>query len=162
MAIANEFLKRQGPEHSLTQMQLQKLAYIANGWNLAINGEPLIAEDVQAWDNGPVYRDLWNHLTSYGSSFITKLISPANAPNMFVKDQSKEPYVAQLSESERQVIDHVWRRYGRYGAFALSRMTHQPGTPWHKTYFGKGRNSRIDPAEIRQHYIDLSRAARAG
>ncbi len=162
MAIANEFLKLQGSESGLTQMQLQKLAYIANGWNLAINNEPLVAEDVQAWDNGPVYRDLWDHVTRYGSALIAKLISPANKPNFFQKELSKEPYAAQLSESEKQVINHVWRRYGRYGAFTLSEMTHQPGTPWHKAYFGIGRNARIDPDDIKQHYVELSRAARAG
>jgi uncharacterized phage-associated protein len=161
MAIANEFLKLQGSEQGLTQMQLQKLAYIANGWNLAINGEPLIAEDVQAWDNGPVYRDLWDHVTGYGSAFITKLISPANKPNFFGAVQSKEPYSAQLTESERQIVEHVWRRYGRHGAFQLSKMTHQPGTPWYKAYFGRGKNTVIHPDDIKQHYTELARAARA-
>jgi uncharacterized phage-associated protein len=162
MAIANEFLKLQGGEVGLTQMQLQKLAYIAHGWNLAINGEPLIAEDVQAWDNGPVFRELWDHLTRYGSAFVTKLISPANKPNFFGRDLSKEPYKAKLSKEERAVIEHCWKRYGRYGAFRLSGLTHQEGTPWYKTYFVKGKNAVIDPDEIRQHYVKLARAARAG
>jgi uncharacterized phage-associated protein len=162
MAIANEFLRLQGAETGLTQMQLQKLAYIAHGWNLAINGEPLIAEDVQAWDNGPVFRELWDHVTRFGSAFITRLITPADRANMFVKAQSKDPYKAQLSDSEKKVIEHVWKRYGRYGAFQLSNMTHQPDTPWYKAYFGKGKNAVINPDDIRQHYVELARAARAG
>lgn len=162
MAIANEFMKLQGQETGLTQMQLQKLAYIAHGWNLAINGEPLIAEDVQAWDNGPVFRDLWQHVTKFGSAFITKLISPSDWPNPFGGKMSSDPYQAQLNDSERLVIEHVWKRYGRYGAFQLSRMTHQPGTPWFKAYFGKGKNSVIDPDDIRRHYTELAQAARAG
>lgn len=161
MAIANEFLRLQGHETGLTQMQLQKLTYIAHGWNLAINGEALIAEDVQAWDNGPVFRELWDHVTRYGSAFINKPISPASKPNFFAKNLSEEPYVANLTDNERLVVEHVWRRYGRYGAFQLSRMTHQPGTPWHKAYFGRGKNAVIDPEDIRQHYLDLARAARA-
>lgn len=162
MAIANQFLDLQGGETGLTQMQLQKLAYIAQGWNLAINGEPLISEDVQAWDNGPVFRELWDHVTRYGSAFITKRISPSDRPSMFSKEQSKEPYKAQLTDSEKKVIEHVWKRYGRYGAFQLSKMTHQPETPWYKAYFGKGKNAVIDPDDIRRHYIELARAGRAG
>lgn len=161
MAIANEFLKLQGQEPGLTQMQLQKLAFIANGWNLAINGEPLIAEDAQAWDNGPVYREMWDHLTRYGSSFIKKLISPATKPSFLNKTPDEKPYAAQLTASERAIIEHVWKKYGRNGAFRLSAMTHQPGTPWHKAYFGRGKNSTIDRDDIEQHYTDLAKAARA-
>jgi uncharacterized phage-associated protein len=162
MAIANEFLRLQGGEVGLTHMQLQKLAYIAHGWNLAINGEPLIAEDVQAWDNGPVFRELYDHLKNAGKACIRALISPASRDNFFQRDVSKEPYRAELSESESGVIQHVWNRYGRYGAFKLSDMTHQPGTPWFKAYFERGRSSRIEPEDIKRHYIELSRAARAG
>ena len=61
--IANEFIRRAAAEkRALTQMQLQKLVYIAHGWNLAINGEKLTHDDPQAWDYGPVYRDLWEAL----------------------------------------------------------------------------------------------------
>jgi uncharacterized phage-associated protein len=162
MAIANEFLKLQGTEAGLTQMQLQKLVYIANGWNLAINGEPLVGEDIEAWDNGPVFRELWGYLTRFGSAPVTSLISPATKKDFFGRERSAEPFQAELSHSEREVIEHVWRRYGRYGAFKLSGLTHQPGTPWYKAYFGIGRNARLDPDDIHQHYIDLSKAARAG
>ena len=55
-AIANYFLKhrkrfkRKGP---ITQMKLHKLVYFAHGWHLALKGEPLIDETLQAWDYGP-------------------------------------------------------------------------------------------------------------
>jgi uncharacterized phage-associated protein len=160
MAIANEFLKLSGPEGGLTQMQLQKLVFIANGWNLAINGEPLVAEDAEAWDNGPVYRELWDHLTRFGSSRIGGSIDPSDRGALFGRKPSKEPYKADLSNSERDVIRHVWARYGKKGAFTLSGMTHQPGTPWYKAYFDRGRNSRIDQDEIRKHYTKLAKAAR--
>lgn len=161
MAIANEFLKLQGPDGGLTQMQLQKLVYIANGWNLAINGEPLVDEDAEAWDNGPVFRELWDHVTKYGSSRITQLISPDTRRSFFGKKPSSEPYTAKLTESERGVIEHVWRRYGKKGAFNLSNLTHQPGTPWYKAYFGIGRNAKLDQDDIRKHYTKLAQAARA-
>lgn len=138
-------------------MQLQKLAFIANGWNLAINGEPLISEDAEAWDNGPVYRQLWNHLTKYGSGAVSRPIAPSR---FLSRSNDETPYVATLTSDERAVIDHVWRRYGRYGAFKLSDMTHRPGTPWFKAYFGRGKSATIDSDDVLQHYTDLANAAR--
>ena len=51
-AVANRFIELgQEGDTEFTQMQLQKLVYIAHGLNLALNnGEQLIREQVQAWD----------------------------------------------------------------------------------------------------------------
>jgi uncharacterized phage-associated protein len=38
----------------LTNLKLQKLLYYAQAWRLALRGEPLFAEDFQAWVHGPV------------------------------------------------------------------------------------------------------------
>lgn len=160
MSIANEFLRLAG-DAGLTQMQLQKLVYIAHGWNLAINGEPLVAEDIEAWDNGPVFRELWDHLTRFGSATITRLITPAQRRSFFGRRDDPSPYAADLTESERAVVESVWKRYGGFGAFTLSGLTHQAGTPWHKAYFGIGRNAMLDQDEIGRHYRDLAMAARA-
>ena len=73
--IANEFIRRAASEgKSFTQMQLQKLVYIANGWNLAISGVPLTQDEPQAWDYGPVYPYLWKALRSYGREGVKRPI----------------------------------------------------------------------------------------
>ena len=66
VSIANEFLKMPGAKETLIQMQLQKLVYLANGWNLAINGMPLVSDNAEAWDYGPVYRALYDHTKFFG------------------------------------------------------------------------------------------------
>jgi uncharacterized phage-associated protein len=150
--IANEFLRRRASEQWPQQMQLHKLAYIAHGWNLAINDEPLITEQPEAWDNGPVYRSLWDHIRDFGYG----------KPNCTLIDPlSKEPISAVLSASESDIIDHVWKRFKIYSAIELSEMTHQPGTPWFNAYFRRGRNSSLHNVEIRDYYIQLAKAGRA-
>ena len=150
--IANEFLVRRASSTWPQQMFLQKLSYISNGWNLVINGERLISEKPQAWDNGPVYVSLWRHVKDWGyGRHFCQLESPF----------SDEPLRASLSASETSVIDHVWSRYGHYSAAQLSEMTHEPETPWTKAYVGRGRNSELDDADVVDHYMKLALAGRA-
>lgn len=147
-AIANEFLARSGMP--LNQMKMQKLVYIAHGWNLAINREPLVRDRIEAWDGGPVVRSIWNHLRDFGYN---------SAPNFFGKPDGSR-FEAELSQSEKSVIDHVWRKYGEYSGLELSEMTHKEGTPWSNAYFGKGRNSPLSQIDIQQHFIELALAGR--
>ncbi|MBD8892102.1 Panacea domain-containing protein [Roseibium litorale] len=149
-AIANEFIRRNGPH--INQMKLQKLVYIAHGWNLAINKAPLIAEKIEAWDGGPVVRKIWNHLRDYGR----------NASDGLLADpfDSSTPYKAKLSDDEVAIIEHVWKKYGDYSGIELSEMTHEPGTPWSNAYFGGGRNTSLSQDDIQQHFIELALAGR--
>lgn len=38
----------------MSTWKLQKLCYYAQAWHLAWTGNPIFAEDFQAWSNGPV------------------------------------------------------------------------------------------------------------
>ena len=150
-AIANEFLRRRDSTSWPRQLSIPKLEYIAHGWNLAINGEPLIVEATQAWDNGPVYRSIWDHIKDYGDQGPNNtLIDP------FTKEEIREP----LSKKERAIIDHVWTKYGDKSSAELSDMTHQIGSPWYRAFFGKHRNAPLSNSDIRQHYIKLAMAGR--
>jgi uncharacterized phage-associated protein len=113
-AIANEFLRRRASAAWPQQLSIQKLTYIAHGWNLAINDEPLVSETPEAWDNGPVFRAIWDHIKEYGyrGDFCT-LVDP----------RSKEVISAHFSPEERAVIDHVWAKYGDFNSDELSDMT---------------------------------------
>lgn len=161
VAIANEFLRQPGAAEQLTQMQIQKLAYIANGWNWAINDEQLISDDPEAWTLGPVYRDLYDHTKFFGKEPIGRLITPDDSEvSRFFGSGKREqpPYSAPLTQRERAVIGHVWHRYGRLSGVRLSQLTHQAGTPWYEAY-RRGKNSRLDQGTIRQHYVELAERA---
>ena len=149
-AIANEFLQRnEGP---MNQIRLQKLVYIAHGWNLAINHEPLVSGRIEAWDGGPVMRSIWNHMRDFGYG----------ADDLLCHNKSGKPYAPEpaLQNEEREVINHVWARYGQYSGSELSVITHRPNTPWSKAYFKLGRNSALSDQDIKQHFIDLAMAGR--
>lgn len=163
VAIANEFLKMQGGR-ALTQMQLQKLVYFAHGWNLALNGEPLVDEAPEAWTYGPVFPDLYEHTKFFGKAPIGRLITPDDdeVARFFTRSKSSRPaYMANVSERESAIIRHVWKRYGSLSGPRLSALTHQPGTPWFETYRdGKGKNKPINAELIKGHYDQLAQRAR--
>ena len=83
-AIANEFIKLN--VGTMRQMKLQKLVYMAHGWNLAIHREPLVKERIEAWDGGPVMRSIWNQIRDYGF----------NAKGYLMGDAKGKPYKADL------------------------------------------------------------------
>lgn len=146
--IANEFLKANGGP--MNQMKLQKLVFFAHGWNLAINRAPLVDGRIEAWEGGPVFRSIWNHLRDFGY----------NAQSYLMGDQNNIPLIVELSQSERGVIEHVWKRYGGYTGLELSNMTHEPGTPWSNAYFGRGKNSALSQSDIQSHFVELALAGR--
>jgi uncharacterized phage-associated protein len=161
VAIANEFLRKQGGA-SLTQMQIQKLVYIAHGWTLALTGNPLTIEEPQAWDYGPVYADLYDHTKLFGRSPIGREITPDDdePARFFGREKGKRPpYRASLNAVERSIIDQVWSRYGSLSGARLSAVTHQTGTPWSQSYAGR-KNSAITNAMIKEHYCELAERAR--
>lgn len=147
-AIANAFVDLAGSP--LAQMKLHKLTYMAHGWNLAISGEPLVSDVPEAWDNGPVFRMIWDRIRDYGLD-----------AQGHVRKYDGKPYHVDLPPQQRDVLEHVWRKYGPFSQFTLSDMTHQPGTPWTEAYFNRGRNAPLSNETIRKHYRQLALAGRA-
>jgi uncharacterized phage-associated protein len=156
LAIANEFLKRARDEQrALTQMHLQKLVYLAHGWNLAVNGRELIEDEFEAWEFGPVVRKLYNALSKYGKSTVTRLICWGD-DTPFPSDDDG-PAIASLDEKELAVIDKVWEQYRGFEAFQLSALTHAPQSPWSNTY-ERGKNKVINNNFIWDYFADLASA----
>jgi len=148
-AIANEFLKLK--DGAANQMWLQKMVYIAHGWNLAINDEPLVEDRIEAWDGGPVLRIIWNHIRDWGH----------NAKGGLLGRRGGKAFSAELTDQERAIIHHVWKRYGSYSGRELSQLTHQAGTPWSNAYFGHGKNAALSNQDIKQHFTELALAGRS-
>jgi uncharacterized phage-associated protein len=143
LTIANRFLdlaERDG--RTLTNMQLQKLVYIAHGWNLGIVGRPLLINAVEAWQWGPVIPRLYHALSRYGAGVVLSRIAVKGATV-----DSESP--------ESNLIETVWKSYGRMPGLKLSAITHAPDTPWSKTIKASGLRSVIKNELIAEHYRSL-------
>jgi uncharacterized phage-associated protein len=150
-AVANYFLELAGQEGKpLDPMGIQKLVYFAHGWTLAIYDRPLISQRVEAWDYGPVIRDLYNEFKRFGSSRITE---PAEIPG----DESGTrffycPRVQESLDPETvQLLRRVWEVYKDFTSIQLSNMTHLPGSPWERAQTqGQGV---IDDNLIKEYFV---------
>ncbi|MDM1757588.1 DUF4065 domain-containing protein [Acinetobacter sp. 256-1] len=120
-----------------TQMQLLKLVYIAHGWTLATTDQPLIHNQVEAWQYGPVIPELYHELKYNGAKTIQRPIL-------------SEPIV--FDKNEEQVIDFTFKNYGKFSAFQLSNITHAANTPWSRTF---GKQNLIPDSLIAAHYKEL-------
>jgi uncharacterized phage-associated protein len=141
--IADRFLDYASKDgRGLTQMQLQKLVYIAHGWKLGLVGAPLIHDEVQAWQWGPVIPRLYNAIRSYKDQPVQ---GPLCAGGNDVLDANEESLV-------RQIYDI----YGGYSGPQLSRLTHAAGTPWALTYVPKSFGLGISNDKIQDHYRRLA------
>jgi uncharacterized phage-associated protein len=162
--IANEFLKiAKAKGDALTQMKLQKLVYFAHGWYLALTGQPLISERVEAWQYGPVIRALYQDFKAYGNDPIK---APAAGFQMDGgKLKSKTLSLDDCAEKEeadqaKALVARIYEVYGRFSAVRLSNSTHMPGTPWDQIY-QNGKKSLVIPDEfIRQYFQGLASAKR--
>lgn len=138
--VANRFLDRSLADgRPLTPMQLLKLVYIAHGWMLGLYGRPLIRDDVQAWQYGPVIPRLYDHLRAYKGQPVDRTLPVS-------------PGADELDETAIDLIDQVYEIYGHMTGMALSRITHAAGTPWEQTY-APGSFGRVIPSDlIADHY----------
>jgi uncharacterized phage-associated protein len=158
LEVANEFLRLAfNEDKSLTQMQLQKLAYLSHGYSLAINDGPLVADRVEAWDYGTVFRNLYDNLKFYGSLPVKRLIQWGD-DNVFTRGEGKEA-LAELDPEQTKIIKEVWQVYGDYPAFKLSAITHDPDGPW-KKYYKDGESRVIPDSDIREYFSGLIKAGR--
>jgi uncharacterized phage-associated protein len=119
--IAKYFLAQVEEElgDSISNLKLQKLAYYAQGFHLAMfEGIPLFDEKIEAWTHGPVIPDLYDLYKDYESG-----------PIPLPKDLDLSVY----SDEARKLLDEVYSVYGQFSAWKLRDLTHDE-KPWLDAY----------------------------
>lgn len=162
LAIANEFVARFGQTAGIEHMKLQKLVYCSYGWWLGVYGldhERLTSEGPEIWKHGPVFSSLYRVLRNFGRSPIT---APQSSNPFSAPDRVDDPDV----EGVLDLVDWIWGRYGHLSSFALSDMTHKPGTPWYRVAmendFTVPLHTRIPDEYIFEEFQNLSSSFEPG
>lgn len=129
---------------ALTQLSLQKLVYICQGWYLAVADETLFPEELYAYEYGPVVKELRKRFRFIGADPLP--MSP-------ITDAARI-----LSPGAKRVIDSVWDRYARMPTSKLVDFTHTPGSPWSLVWNGAlpdERENLIIPTSLIRDWFRL-------
>jgi uncharacterized phage-associated protein len=129
--VASHILLKLGP---MTAMKLQKLVFYAQAKALAERGSPLFQEQIQAWDNGPVCRKLFD--LHKGQHNVKAASFEGTRP---------------LSAQDEHIVDSVLTAYGAYTAEVLSELTHNED-PWRKARASGRRDDEITTESMLSFY----------
>ena len=136
--VAAYIVQKQG---AMTTWKLQKLVYYAQAWSLVWDDDALFDEEIEAWANGPVVRELYN---AHRGKFRVSVIS-AGDPERLTPDQ-------------KDTIDSILDFYGDKSPQWLSDLTHME-TPWQAAREGipdgKRGNVVIPKEQISEYYGSL-------
>ena len=125
----------------VSNLKLQKLLYYAQGHHLALYGEPLFDDPIQAWSHGPVVKDVYHALKTFGSGNVTL----PEADDFRWDD---------VDEETSQFLIKIWNSYGHLAAWRLRNMTHATG-PWKRHFTPDERHIVIPQDEIREFFVLL-------
>ena len=124
---------------SISNLELQKLLYIAPMVCLGQKDVPLITGHFEAWNYGPVEPNLYRKTKIFGSSPVG---------NIFHAVEDVSPgYQCEL-------LDDVVEQLAQAPPGKLIAITHWDKGAWAKHYYPGVRHALIPNEDIRQEYLD--------
>ena len=122
---------------SLSNLEMQKISFIAEMLHLGRTGQPLIFEDWQAWAYGPVQPDLYHRAKVFGTSPVTDIFAePLLNDGSKKKAAVTDAYVLMSSLTPGQMIN----------------VTHQPDGAWAQHFSQTRKNQTIPKSAIKKEY----------
>ena len=126
----------------ITHLKLQKLCYYAQGYALALMGEAMFAEPIEAWEHGPVVRVLYDEYKQFRRSPIP----PGDEP-------------AEIEPWRTRILEMVHQRFGWMSAWELRNRTHAE-VPWRESWHSDEPNPELSNVVIRDFFRSTLRGER--
>lgn len=127
----------------ITHLKVQKLLYYGQGISLALYNEPLFNENIYAWQHGPVIKEVYDFLSSYGRDDIK-----------FEEGWLNDVEKIERNDKFNNILNLTYDNFGGYTAWQLREKSHIPGGPWELTVKEKGMDEIIDNDVIKEYFKD--------
>jgi uncharacterized phage-associated protein len=113
-----------------TSMWLNKIVYFIYEEALKHSKILLTEARVEAWDHGPVFREIYFQHSNDSSLTPLKKFDRTSR-RMEIANEN-------FAEEDLAIFEKVWERYGQLSASRLRQISHKPGTPWDIVWNYKG------------------------
>lgn len=115
-------------ELDITHLKLQKILYFAYAIYLIEQDDRLFDAEFEAWQYGPVVRELYSELKSFGSSRLIEPIAVVDpATGLPLTDHNA------IDEKRLAFLHRITCFYGRLSSSQLVNKSHAKGGPWDVT-----------------------------
>ncbi|UNK42138.1 DUF4065 domain-containing protein [Luteimonas sp. S4-F44] len=153
-AIANMILDiADSNGREVTNLSLQKIIFFCHGWCIAKLGKPLIKQDFEAWQYGPVLQHVYREFRSCDRSPIkirAKQLDPISGNRIEIR--------AKLEPEIEEIVRESTRFYSRLRPGTLVEMSHAPDGPWDKVWNHSGTinpGMRMSNEDIGKYFSSL-------
>lgn len=113
----------------VTNMALNKLVYFAYEYALVTTGRKLTAAKIEAWDHGPVFREIYSSFKNYGADPIT-----GRAHRYNTRTNSVEIVNPDIAPSDEELLREAIEPLVRLPAFILRELSHDASGAWSKVW----------------------------
>lgn len=121
---------------SLSNLQIQKLLYIAQMMHIGRHGAPIFNEDFEAWKLGPVLPGVYRIARMYGSKPVTNLFHDRELP----------------PGTGKSMVEEMYNTLDDHSPWKLVSITHWGGGAWAKHYNDNEYGCTIPKADILNEY----------
>lgn len=139
-AAARRLCERSG--WSISNLEVQKLLYIAHMLHLGRHNKPLVPGHFEAWDYGPVHPKLYHHVKVFGSSPVKDVF---------------HAFPSEIDSAASRDIDETIDLLAGAPPGKLVAITHREDGAWAKHYIPGMRNIIIPNEDILEEYADRIR-----
>nr|WP_246204649.1 type II toxin-antitoxin system antitoxin SocA domain-containing protein [Devosia marina] len=114
---------------ALSNMQINKLVYFLHVDVLALTERPLVTAKIEAWEHGPVFRELYSQFKAYGERPVS-----GRATAISPRTGEVEVVVAELPPEMIAMLRPLVRKYSALSASAMRAESHVEGGPWDRAW----------------------------
>lgn len=153
-AIANfvlDFCATKG--RGISNLSLQKIVFFCHVWSLIGTGRPLVKQQFEAWNYGPVLDYIYREFRMFKDKPIV-----GRAKAMDPKTGKRQVVRCELDDETRALLEKVVSFYSELTPNELVRLGHAKGGPWEKAWNHQDRvnpGMRIDNASIMEFYSKM-------
>lgn len=136
-ALANMILDEADRQRiPITNMAINKIAYFVHCDYLLENKQPLVKAKIEAWQHGPVFREVYHEFKSAGDAPIrtrAKKVDPISGEVITAESE--------MGDNESTYVRGLIDRYLGFSAAYLRALSHIEGGPWHQVWGHDGKSN---------------------